>query len=104
MPDHERLNSRSKISLAMRSPFFSLALLTIAGVPLACHKQEAASPVVVNVVAAPATRGQIIEHVAADAVLAPLAQAAIQPKITAPVKKFYVQRGSKVKAGQLLAV
>ena len=29
----------------------------------------------------------------------PLAQAAISPKITAPVQKFYVQRGSKVKAG-----
>jgi multidrug efflux pump subunit AcrA (membrane-fusion protein) len=41
--------------------------------------------------------------VTADAVLAPLAQAAIAPKISAPVKKFYVQRGSKVKAGQLLA-
>ena len=33
-----------------------------------------------------------------------LAQAAISPKITAPVKKFFVQRGSKVKAGQLLAI
>jgi multidrug efflux pump subunit AcrA (membrane-fusion protein) len=41
--------------------------------------------------------------VTADAVLAPLAQAAIAPKISAPVKKFYVQRGSRVKAGQLLA-
>jgi multidrug efflux pump subunit AcrA (membrane-fusion protein) len=40
----------------------------------------------------------------ADATLSPLAQAAISPKISAPVKTFYVQRGSKVKAGQLLAV
>ena len=32
-----------------------------------------------------------------------MAQAAISPKVTAPVKKFYVQRGSHVKAGQLLA-
>jgi HlyD family secretion protein len=40
----------------------------------------------------------------ADATLAPVAQAAISPKITAPVRKFYVQRGSKVKDGQLLAV
>ena len=39
----------------------------------------------------------------ADAVLAPLAQAAIEPKITAPVKKFYVERGQRVKAGELLA-
>ena len=39
----------------------------------------------------------------ADAVLTPLAQAAIQPKLSAPVRKFYVERGSRVKAGQLLA-
>jgi HlyD family secretion protein len=48
--------------------------------------------------------GSISEHIMADAVLAPLAQAAISPKITAPVRAFYVQRGSKVKAGQLLAI
>ena len=49
------------------------------------------------------TLGSITEEISADAVLAPVAQAAILPKITAPVRKFYVQRGSIVKAGQLLA-
>ncbi|HWA95789.1 MAG TPA: efflux RND transporter periplasmic adaptor subunit [Terracidiphilus sp.] len=44
------------------------------------------------------------EHLTTDALLAPVAQAAIEPKITAPVKKFYVQRGDKVREGQLLAV
>ena len=48
-------------------------------------------------------RGDISEQLNADATLAPLAQAAISPKVTAPVKKFYVQRGSHVRAGQLLA-
>ena len=48
--------------------------------------------------------GDISEHIMADATLSPLAQAAISPKITAPVHVFYVQRGSKVKTGQLLAV
>jgi HlyD family secretion protein len=48
--------------------------------------------------------GTISEHIMADATLSPLAQAAISPKITAPVRAFYVQRGSKVKAGQLLAI
>ena len=42
------------------------------------------------------------EHINVDAILAPLAQAAIEPKITAPVRKFYVQRGDKVKEGELL--
>jgi multidrug efflux pump subunit AcrA (membrane-fusion protein) len=41
--------------------------------------------------------------VIADAVLYPQDQAAIVPKIIAPVKKFYVQRGSPVKKDQLLA-
>ncbi|GAC1656201.1 MAG: efflux RND transporter periplasmic adaptor subunit [Acidobacteriaceae bacterium] len=44
------------------------------------------------------------QHVSADAVLYARDQAAIIPKITAPVAKFYVQRGQRVKAGQLLAV
>ena len=48
-------------------------------------------------------QGSISEQITADATLAPLAQAAISPKVTAPVKKFYVQRGARVKAGQLLA-
>ena len=41
--------------------------------------------------------------VIADAVLYPRDQAAIVPKVVAPIKKFYVDRGSRVKAGQLLA-
>lgn len=60
-----------------------------------------------SVVAVEAERpkiGDISEHVTADATLSPLAQAAISSKITAPVRSFYVQRGSKVKEGQLLAV
>jgi HlyD family secretion protein len=48
--------------------------------------------------------GDISERVVADAALSPLAQAAISPKISAPVREFYVQRGSRVRIGQLLAV
>ncbi len=67
-------------------------------------KQAAAPETVVSVQAVHPERGPIAEQIQADAVLAPVAQAAIVPKITAPVAKFYVQRGSKVHAGQLLAV
>src|ERR1700687_4092801 len=46
-----------------------------------------------------------IEHtISAQAILFPRQQAAIVPKISAPVKKFLVKRGSPVKEGQLLAV
>jgi len=84
----------------------TLALLCAALLALGsgCSKQEEAAPTPVAVEAATVRIASVSEHVVADAVLAPIAQAAIAPKITAPVKKFYVQRGSKVKAGELLAV
>jgi multidrug efflux pump subunit AcrA (membrane-fusion protein) len=68
-----------------------------------CSKQEDPAAVEVTVQAAMVQNTSITQHIMADAVLMPLAQAAILPKITAPVKKFYVQRGAKVKEGQLLA-
>ena len=67
-------------------------------------KKESTPPVEVTVQAEHPEKGTISEHITVDAILAPLAQAAIAPKITAPVRKFYVQRGEKVKEGQLLAV
>jgi len=42
--------------------------------------------------------------VSAEAVLYPVVQANIVPKISAPVRRFYAQRGDHVNAGQLLAV
>ena len=71
--------------------------------PLGCKKAEEAPAPEVAVQAAHPQQGSISEHIAADAILAPLAQAAISPKVTAPVKKFYVQRGAHVKEGELLA-
>jgi HlyD family secretion protein len=70
---------------------------------VACSKgklEEAAVPVT----AATVQKATIQRVVEADAVLFPLQQAAIVPKITAPVKEFKVIRGSKVHQGQLLAV
>lgn len=69
-----------------------------------CSHQEKAPSVEVSVEAAHPDVGSITEHINVDATLAPLAQAALSPKISAPVQKFYVQRGAKVKAGQLLVV
>jgi HlyD family secretion protein len=50
-----------------------------------------------------AKKATIEQTVASEAILFPLAQSAIVPKISAPVQRFYVNRGSKVHAGQLLA-
>src|ERR1700733_3039593 len=84
--------------------FLAALLLSLAAlVPVACSKTEEAAPTAVYVQAEHPEKGEISEQITADATLAPLAQAAISPKVTAPVKKFYVQRGSRVRAGQLLA-
>ncbi len=84
-----------------------LLLVCAAAVPallLSGCKKAAAPGTLVTVQAVYPQRGPISEHIVTDAVLWPVAQAAIVPKITAPVKKFYVQRGSQVRAGELLAV
>ena len=81
-------------------------LLGAVALPLALLpgcKKEPVPETQVTVQAEHPEQGAITEHIAADAILAPLAQAAIAPKISAPVRKFYVQRGSRVKAGELLA-
>ena len=51
----------------------------------------------------PAIKGSIRLIVNADAVLFPRDQANIVPKISAPVRRFLVNRGDHVKQGQLLA-
>jgi HlyD family secretion protein len=82
------------------------AALLLCGLSLwttACSKTAETAPTEVAVQAVHPERSEISEQITADATLAPLAQAAISPKVTAPVKKFFVQRGSHVKAGQLLA-
>jgi multidrug efflux pump subunit AcrA (membrane-fusion protein) len=96
-------HKKSQTRIARQRQFWIVTSVTVLLLGLGCSKKEAAPEVQVEVQAAHPTQGPIAAHVAADAVLAPLAQAAIAPKISAPVKKFYVQRGSHVKAGELLA-
>jgi HlyD family secretion protein len=93
------VRSSTRFSARLSARLSLAFLLVLAG----CSKKESTEPTAVNVQAAAAQVQSITEHTITDAVLAPIAQAAISPKITAPVKKFYVQRGVHVKAGQLLA-
>jgi HlyD family secretion protein len=67
-----------------------------------CRKAEEAPEATVSVQAERPTVGPISEEIAADAVLSPLAQAAIAPRISAPIAKELVQRGAHVHKGQLL--
>jgi multidrug efflux pump subunit AcrA (membrane-fusion protein) len=64
-------------------------------------KEEEAAPVV-TVDVAPVLLSQIQRTIRADGLLYPRQQAAIVPKTAAPIKKAFVQRGAKVKTGQLL--
>ncbi len=83
---------------------FSLLLLA------SCSKKDtadsgtneagAAAPVQV----APVERKTIHSYITAEAILYPLKQATITPKINAPVARFFVQRGDHVREGQLLAM
>lgn len=70
----------------------------------ACEKKEekeTEQPPPVQVTAV--TQATIHRLVSGDGVLFPIDQAGVPPKIAAPVLKFYVNRGDRVKAGQLLA-
>lgn len=77
-----------------------VAVLISAG----CSSEKPAEQPAVTVQVAPVEKTTIQHVVEAQAVLFPLQQAAIVPKITAPVQKFLVKRGSSVREGQLLAV
>jgi HlyD family secretion protein len=67
------------------------------------QKAQEAEPVVA-VQAVRVRRAEIQQKVSSEAVLFPFHQATIVPKVSAPVLKFYVNRGDHVRAGQLLAV
>lgn len=69
-----------------------------------CSSEKPDQGPVVSVQVSPVEKTTIEHTVTAQAVLFPLAQSAIVPKISAPVQKFLVKRGSPVKQGQLLAV
>jgi multidrug efflux pump subunit AcrA (membrane-fusion protein) len=79
-----------------------VAIATVAS-HIACGRKEQEAEPVTPVQVAPAIRGSIRVIVNADAVLYPRDQANITPKISAPVRRFLVNRGDHVRQGQLLA-
>ena len=79
-------------------------LLCLGSMFSGCKKPDDVAAPEVEVQAAKAQRQPLTEYVYGNTTLSPHAQAAIASKISAPIKKFLVQRGDRVKAGQLLAV
>lgn len=97
------MKSISHFQNAASTRLLAISALVLPLVLLPGCKKPAPPETEVTVQAEQPERGAISEAIATDAVLAPVAQAAIEPKITAPVKRFLVQRGQRVKAGELLA-
>ena len=89
-------SSRQGASLILASAVAGVMLLG------GCGKEEKEKEPVVSVQTTPAKRGPISQVITAEAVVYPLQQANVTPKITSTIKKFYVQRGSRVRQGQLL--
>jgi HlyD family secretion protein len=86
-----RMHSASALLLAFALMFSS-----------ACsHEKQEEPTVTVQVVTV--EKKPLQKMVRTEAILFPLQQSAIVPKIAAPVKAFYVKRGSRVRKGQLLA-
>lgn len=70
----------------------------------ACSKPEPKEPEpVVPVQTAAVQRSEIQRVVRAQAILYPFNQASVMPKISAPIRKFYINRGDHVRKDQLLA-
>ena len=82
------------------APFLLSSVALLSG----CGSAEKEPETIVTVEVTRAKRGPIEQTVSVEAVVSPLQQAVITPKITSTISKFYVQRGSHVKQGQLLAV
>lgn len=78
-----------------------MALLAAAG---GCGGEAQTPEPMVSVQTQPAERATISQVVSSEAVVFPLQQATVAPKITSTIAEFKVQRGSRVKKGQLLAV
>ncbi|PYX95095.1 MAG: efflux RND transporter periplasmic adaptor subunit, partial [Acidobacteria bacterium] len=96
-----RENDRKHVS---RLRLVQLALLLLAvSAGCGCSKEKKEEPTVA-VQVAPVEKTTVQRTVSAEAILFPLQQSALVPKISAPVKAFYVKRGARVRKGQLLAV
>lgn len=80
------------------------AVLVILITGLGCNSSEKEKEPIVSVQVTPAKRSPLDEIVSAEAVVSPRQQAVLIPKITSTIKRFLVQRGSRVHKGQLLAV
>jgi HlyD family secretion protein len=97
------MNDRTISRPASHARLIAASLFTailIAG----CGAAENEKEPVIEVTAATPERRAISQLISAEAVVFPVQQSVITPKITSTIREFLVQRGSKVHKGQLLAI
>lgn len=87
-----------------KCPLPFLVCVSLALAAFGCGGEEKEATPVVSVQVQPAQRSSISHVVTGEALIYPLQQASVAPKITSTVREFKVQRGSHVHKGQLLAV
>ena len=104
MSRHKIAASETSIRVDFRRIVSASLVATAWMMCMACSSEKPAEQPTVSVQVAAVEKTSIQRVVEAQAVLFPLQQAAIVPKISAPVQKFLVKRGSSVKQDQLLAV
>ncbi len=81
-----------------------LAALLTSLVAAGCGTAQGPVVTVATVGEATARRMTLVRTVSAEALLYPVHQAVLTPKISAPIERFTVQRGDRVHRGELLAV
>jgi HlyD family secretion protein len=84
--------------------FAALLTLLVAIGTAGCAASEKEKEPVVTVEAVAPEREEISQVVTGEAVVFPVQQSVITPKITSTIREFKVQRGSKVHKGQVLAI
>jgi len=99
-------NCDRKPDLSRRLTLVTAGLATLAGslFSVGCSSDKGEPVPTVTVQVAPVEKTTIQHTITAQAILFPRQQAAIVPKISAPVQRFLVKRGSPVHEGELLAV
>jgi HlyD family secretion protein len=99
-------DGHSKVGISRQCRLVFASLACVAGLLIAegCSSDKGDQEPTVSVQVAAVEKTTIQHTITTQAILFPRQQAAIVPKISAPVQKFLVKRGSPVREGELLAV
>jgi HlyD family secretion protein len=95
---------RTRRTSRLRRPASLATVLCATAMLAGCASKTPPPETAVPVQAVTVERGNIPVVATGEAVLTPLHEAVLASKISAPIEKFYVQRGDRVHRGQLLAV